>query len=510
MEGLVKRLEANKPFLKIFKRVRDSSSKIWEVPVLPNYTDHGISHSEHLIEIMDKLLSFWDGFNLNDSEILILLCSAYLHDIGMQAAKNVMGEADILRENHAEYSCDLILKDGFVDDEIFLRHKGCGFRDEHGNIDNYDLITTVAMASKGHSGRYFNDVIEYFKASPRDVLQNSVDGAFLTALLMIADELHLEGRSKIEPNIYYPPISMLHHRKHQRIKTPKFSFNPPNHEIRVSLQFEFLNDESVDLKNNLATWVIDKLAGQFARVKIIFKQRMSLSISSKIVELQRLIAPSNARYPYPFNPDEIEMLELLTTEKAIYNRIDEQKLLKDIIKDKSKQEIYLFYNAHQLDIVTLFRWFEQLGKITDGVNFSSIHFTEEERSVEFSDSKLVEKTIEFIKDNTASIVLIDDIGFISIDVIKEYLILLLNEMKKYKHGIKIVLVSSFKDYNLSGIDSKVIKKELGNFSEETIKEIIKLKDIHFEKGDDFLAELLYTTTKGNPELIKISIEGFLK
>ena len=507
MKGLIERLEENLPFFEIFKRVTNSSIKIWEHPVLQNFTDHGPKHSERLIEIMDDLLSFWDGFNLNDSEILILLCSAYLHDIGMQAENIALGNADILRENHAEYSCNLILKDGVIDEKVFLRHRSCGFRDDNDEIIDYPLITTTAMVCKGHSGRYFDEVMEFFNSPQRNVLGNSVDGKFLTALLMIADELHLEGRSLVEPNIHYPTISRLHHKKHQRIDKPEFSFAKHTQEIRVSLKFEFFDDELDDIKKILITWVVDKLSSQFIRVKDIFRQKMYLSFSNKI-NVSNITALSNARFPYRFDDEEKTQLTIMTTEMEIYNRFEEQDILKEIIKDREKKEIYFFYNASKLDIVTLFKWFEHLGQNTKDINFSALNIGNE-GFIKLTTSMRVTITIELINKDIVSVVLIEDVGDIQIDDLKAYIQSLLNNMSIYKHSVKVVLVSTSTEHDLGKMNRRVIKKELGNFSEETIKKILELKNKHTEKSNDNLAKVLYNITKGNPQDVKEGIEGLL-
>jgi hypothetical protein len=59
-------------------------STIWKRPILQNYTDHSIEHSERIIQTLGKLLEKY-GSQLNEYERLILLASAYLHDIGMQS-----------------------------------------------------------------------------------------------------------------------------------------------------------------------------------------------------------------------------------------------------------------------------------------------------------------------------------------------------------------------------------------------------------------------------------------
>ena len=56
---------------------------IWNRVLLRHYTNHGLDHSERMIEILNTLLS--NGVKLNEHEKFILLSSIYLHDIGMQS-----------------------------------------------------------------------------------------------------------------------------------------------------------------------------------------------------------------------------------------------------------------------------------------------------------------------------------------------------------------------------------------------------------------------------------------
>lgn len=151
----------NPPLFQIYSRIKAKASDIWGNPLLPDFTEHGSRHSEQITSILNRITSYWEKFDLNDSEILVLLASARLHDIGMQNMKEAEGKADILREAHAEYSYKLILKDGMADENIFLKRLDCGFWDEHGNIGDYNLQTCVALVCKGHSGRYFQEVMSY-------------------------------------------------------------------------------------------------------------------------------------------------------------------------------------------------------------------------------------------------------------------------------------------------------------------------------------------------------------
>ena len=51
--------------------------------IFPEYTKHDITHSENIIENLTIIISDKLKEDLNEFEIYFLLCSTYLHDVGM-------------------------------------------------------------------------------------------------------------------------------------------------------------------------------------------------------------------------------------------------------------------------------------------------------------------------------------------------------------------------------------------------------------------------------------------
>ena len=69
--------------------IKEKASEIikWSPPVdfsapdvPPYYTDHGIEHSQRILSILDRLTN---NITLEIYEIFPLICSVWLHDIGM-------------------------------------------------------------------------------------------------------------------------------------------------------------------------------------------------------------------------------------------------------------------------------------------------------------------------------------------------------------------------------------------------------------------------------------------
>lgn len=104
----------NEEYGTIVNAVRVNAEKILNNPVHNHFTDHSISHSDRMLSVIDKLLA--DPQILIDEEKLVLICAVLLHDIGMQATKEVSSgkfplqnqELNYIREHHHEFSEEII------------------------------------------------------------------------------------------------------------------------------------------------------------------------------------------------------------------------------------------------------------------------------------------------------------------------------------------------------------------------------------------------------------------
>jgi len=72
-------------YIPLLQGLRKAVTPILSNNILPHFTDHSVSHSDRLVEIINKLLSpIPESKKLSNQELLILFASCYLHDIGMQ------------------------------------------------------------------------------------------------------------------------------------------------------------------------------------------------------------------------------------------------------------------------------------------------------------------------------------------------------------------------------------------------------------------------------------------
>jgi hypothetical protein len=82
-EELLRHLEEE--YVLLLQGLRKAVLPVLANNILPHFTDHSVSHSDRLVEIINKLISpIPEQKKLNNQELLILFASCYLHDIGMQ------------------------------------------------------------------------------------------------------------------------------------------------------------------------------------------------------------------------------------------------------------------------------------------------------------------------------------------------------------------------------------------------------------------------------------------
>jgi molecular chaperone HtpG len=140
------------------------------------YTLHDIKHSELVITNLNTIIPDSLKEELNEYEIFFLLCSAYLHDIGMANLKQIKdnwGEnEDTIRENHHKRSC-IFIRDYF--NEV-------GLKDDHQG--NY-----IGRICLGHRREDLHDINLF---PPQNAYKSyNINIPLLASLLRIADELDI-------------------------------------------------------------------------------------------------------------------------------------------------------------------------------------------------------------------------------------------------------------------------------------------------------------------------------
>lgn len=280
--GLEKKLkDENFELWSSLVRIIDAATKIWRETKLRWYTDHGISHSERVIQNIEKIIEPLRN-ELTGEELYILLAACYLHDIGMQYLKipgkngpPSLEDVEYIRKEHPKRSAELIRENAVPLD---------GAKNFPLNITTEFLGAIMAIV-QAHGTEYFSECVEKLTNNPPRPNNQNIRGPFLAALLMMGDELDLHEkrsnqcfdptRSKLEN---FTAESLLHIYKHHYITSVDLEWLGAGHQIFI--RFEFPKDSS-DYGEDIKEWVVNKLQIQCHTTEKIFEEQ-GLSWAHKI------------------------------------------------------------------------------------------------------------------------------------------------------------------------------------------------------------------------------------
>lgn len=309
------------------------------IKTFDEYTLHDEVHLVNVTYIMGIILEESDSIdNLSYIEITILILSAYLHDIGMAAPRDKLGEITrsdrykLFRENKKreleglkEFEEILISKS--YDDEHILRlriaeietsiiteylrkyHGDLGSKyivrrwkdDVRWELENYNISNIVSLVCKGHSLHPQQLVSEYkdkFLFDKR-IGEENVNILYCTLILRLADILDFDR--KRTPNILYENISPKNEisveewNKHRSVTGWKISKESIifececEHPVYEKTVREFLNYVDEELKSCLA--IVNDFPN---RDSIVEDYKLNLP---QVVDRSRIIAKDNS-YSY--------------------------------------------------------------------------------------------------------------------------------------------------------------------------------------------------------------------
>ncbi len=219
-----------------------NASDFHKNPFLYSFTDHGINHSNRMLQCIDRLLESCNKKRLlNEYECYVLVAAIYLHDIGIQQSKidlliefakeykiSFDKECDIpafVRNNHHLISSFLIKKD-IKKDSVPLVFDG-----------DSDLGKYISLVVESHGIDFSNKDDSYKTYVYHD---SSVRVKLLSILLCLADSFDCDNRridSKKFKYVELPPISRIHWIKHLYVNGIVFH----NRVITISYLFPDLN-----------------------------------------------------------------------------------------------------------------------------------------------------------------------------------------------------------------------------------------------------------------------------
>lgn len=213
---LIKQLkDMDSPFLPKIQEVFDQVKYILNsrvTHVFPHYTLHDTGHSFRIMEYMSKLVS--DVTKLNELEIVLMIYSALLHDIGMavseedinlikmdsfpfceikfSAMKKIMGDNEVLalqeyvRRIHASLSAKYILEN--LKDQLTIP-----------KLTTLDFAKELALICEAHTKDY-----DWIKTNLRTYEVRGdyyFNPQFIAAILRLADILDIDG-NRTPYNLY--------------------------------------------------------------------------------------------------------------------------------------------------------------------------------------------------------------------------------------------------------------------------------------------------------------------
>ncbi len=186
--------------------------------VFPTFTDHTIRHSLLVLEFSNRIIGHDNLAKMNEDEIFILMCAAYMHDFGMtidakrfeQFRHGIVPEdffdthpdysiRDAIRKYHNEFSRLMVLQYAGIFD-----------------FQNEDYAYCIAQVCCGHRKKDLYDINEY---NPEYRLSNgnTVCLSYLASLLRLADELDI-AMNRNMPQAYAEHWDNIHFRQHFAIK----------------------------------------------------------------------------------------------------------------------------------------------------------------------------------------------------------------------------------------------------------------------------------------------------
>ncbi len=130
--------------------IRGAAKEILKIDLLLHFTDHRLTHSDRLTEIVDQFIAPVQGANsrLSDQELFILYAACYLHDIGMHNER--VGDTDTITKALASMSAggqDMEIKGHLAWDELAHETRSDLLRRHHHLISSEMILSSVDAVS---------------------------------------------------------------------------------------------------------------------------------------------------------------------------------------------------------------------------------------------------------------------------------------------------------------------------------------------------------------------------
>lgn len=228
-----------------------SDSLVSEMP--PYYSDHGVEHSLRILRILDRLT---EKVDLKPFEIFPLLCSVWLHDVGMFVVREAGESYETTRSAHHLRSV------AFIKTET-----------EAGRLplDQWQLPNVLDIC-RAHRSKINIDVIP--KSRPFEAGSGDIRIRLLTSLLRVADacDVHCSRAPETVFEIhkeFIPRVSREHWRKHFRIANVRFNWDKSCIDIPINLPEDDLEQTE---QRRMASLIKTELTAELRSVEKIFEE----------------------------------------------------------------------------------------------------------------------------------------------------------------------------------------------------------------------------------------------
>ena len=460
-------------------RIIDTATQIWRETKLRWYTDHGISHSERVIQNIEKIIEPLRN-KLTCEELYILLAACYLHDIGMQYLKIPdkdgplsLEDVEYIRKEHPKRSAELIREnvvtlDGDKSFPLYI---------------TTDFIGAIMTIVEAHGTEYFSKCVEKLTNNPPKPKNKNIRGPFLAALLMIGDELDLhETRS----NQCFDPIrskfenftaeSFLHIYKHHYITNADLEWlGGAGHQIFI--RFEFPEDSS-DYDEDIKEWVVNKLQVQCHTTEKIFEEQ-GLAWANKI-KIKKVRDDMKLRRPLP--KEAISCLKRITSNirlidrKPLVQKLDEYA--KGAFDEPEGIHVVCPNNLDESDLQNIMDWFFGYCECV-GTEIKHIDFSDSMESLGKDDiKKRIDNLLEGGKKGILVVYIFRRKGYeMNEDMIKWFFTDGLSKLfaSENKHPCVAVICTGFDNTLKLNRDDVGNKYCLNNFTEEQMHEYLEEK-----------------------------------
>ncbi|MCK4392980.1 tetratricopeptide repeat protein [Candidatus Bipolaricaulota bacterium] len=244
--------------------VKEKAAEIikWSPPVDPGvpelppyYTDHGMEHSKRILAILDRLT---ERLNIQIFEAFPLLCSVWLHDIGMFVGREPGEPYETTRKLHHLRTVEYVKQESEAD---------------RLPLDQWQLPNVLDICRAHRSRVNFDDEPIIPEGRPFEDGTGIVRVRLLASLLRFADvcdvrhtrapqtvfEIHEE---------FIPRVSREHWKKHFRVGQVRFNWDRTCVEVPIILPMDDV--EKLNEQRRIAGYIREELYTELQTVQHIF------------------------------------------------------------------------------------------------------------------------------------------------------------------------------------------------------------------------------------------------